>query len=66
MKIGENIDYFFNKLLPKKLIVVTIATVIVFLELEPPDEYWWILLAYFGVNIAGNITKNIVGNKEKK
>ena len=61
MKIGEKIDYFFNKMLPKKLIVVTIATVIVFKKIDPPQEYWWILLAYFGVNMAGAITKNIVG-----
>lgn len=63
-KIADAIDFFFNKMLPKKLIVVTIATIIVFMKIEPPAEYWYILMAYFGVNIAGTITKNLT-SKEK-
>ncbi len=64
-KIAEGIDFFFNKMLPKKLIVVAIATTIVFKELDAPKEYWYILMAYFGVNIAGAMTKNLT-SKEKK
>ena len=52
----EKLDKFFNKILPKKFIVITIATVIVFLKLDPPVEYWWLLMAYFGLNVVGKFT----------
>jgi len=48
----EKLDYFFNKVIPKKFIVITIATVIVFLKLDAPSEYWYLLIAYFGGNVA--------------
>ena len=48
----EKLDYFFNKVLPKKFIVITVATVIVFMKLDPPAEYWYLLIAYFGGNVA--------------
>ena len=51
--LAEKIDFFFNKLLPKKIIVITIATIIVFKQLEAPQEFWFILMGYFSVNIAG-------------
>lgn len=53
----EKLDYIFNKLLPKKFIVVTVATVIVFMKLNPPTEYWYILMAYFGVNAVQKFSK---------
>ena len=58
-EFGKGVDFFFNKIIPKKLLVVIIATVIVLKEIDAPDEYWWILMAYFGVNITGNIAKTI-------
>ena len=48
----EKLDYIFNKMLPKKFIVITVATVIVFLQIEAPSEYWYLLIAYFGGNVA--------------
>ncbi len=47
-----DLDKFFNKTLPKKFIVITVATVIVFMKLNPPAEYWYLLIAYFGGNVA--------------
>lgn len=59
--MSEKLDYFFNKVLPKKFIVITVATIIVFLKLDPPAEYWYLLIAYFGGNFA---TKFIPKDKE--
>ena len=66
-EIGKGADAIFNKILPKKLLVVAIATLIVMKEIDAPEEYWWILLAYFGVNIGGTLVRNIGQNigKEK-
>jgi len=58
-EFGKGVDFFFNKVIPKKLLVVCIATTIVFKGIDAPEEYWWILMAYFGVNITGNIAKTI-------
>lgn len=68
MKIKEfakGIDFFFNKLIPKKLTVVVIATVIVFKKLTPPREYWWILFGYFGVNVFVKLILAFRGQDEK-
>lgn len=51
MKIGEKVDYFFNKMLPKKLLVVALATWVIGKGFDAPDYYWWILLTYMGVNV---------------
>ena len=61
LSLSERLDYVFNKLLPKKFIVVTVATVIVFMNLKPPTEYWYILMAYFGVNAIQKFTNKIGG-----
>ena len=53
-----DIDKFFNKTLPKKFIVVTVATIIVFMKLNPPTEYWYLLMAYFGVNAVKGFIKD--------
>lgn len=50
--MNDILDKFFNKTLPKKFIVITVATVIVFMKLDPPPEYWYLLIAYFGGNVA--------------
>ena len=50
--MNDILDKFFNKTLPKKFIVITVATVIVFMKLDPPAEYWYLLIAYFGGNVA--------------
>jgi len=53
----KKLDYFFNKMLPKKFIVITVATVIVFMKLTPPQEYWYLLIAYFTGNAVTKFTK---------
>ena len=56
-ELQKKIDYIFNKMLPKKFIVITLATIIVFMELNPPIEYWYLLMIYFGGNVAQKFTK---------
>ena len=51
-KILDAMDFIFNKAIPKKFLIVTVATVIVFMKLDPPSEYWYLLIAYFGGNVA--------------
>jgi len=58
--LAGKIDFFFNKLLPKKFLVVAIATVIVFKEINAPKEYWYLLWLYFG----GNVVKGIFSKKD--
>jgi hypothetical protein len=50
-KIFEGIDYFFNKVIPKKFIVFSSATVLVFLGKIEGQHWFYIALAYFGVNV---------------
>ena len=58
--LAEKIDFFFNKMLPKKFIAITIATILVFKQLEVPSEYWYLLMVYFG----GNVVKGIFTKKD--
>ena len=53
----DKLNYFFNKMLPKKFIVITVATVIVFMKMQPPNEYWYLLIAYFTGNTVQKFTK---------
>jgi hypothetical protein len=53
----EKLDFIFNKVLPKKFIVITVATVVVFMGIEAPQEYWWLLIAYFTGNAATKFVK---------
>lgn len=62
-KFVEGIDYFFNKMLPKKLIVVALATWVVLSKIEAPNEYYYILMSYMGVNIAGKFA-SVIGKKK--
>jgi len=62
-KIANGIDYFFNKMLPKKLIVVILATWVILSKIEAPSEYYYILMAYMGVNIAGKFA-SVIGKKK--
>ncbi len=63
-KIVDGIDFFFNKLLPKKLLVFVIATIIVLKGINAPSEYWYVLMAYMGVNIAGKFA-GVLGKKDE-
>jgi hypothetical protein len=47
----ETIDFFFNKLLPKKLIVWIVACILIF-DGKLLSEHWlYVSLVYLGVNI---------------
>lgn len=49
-KVADAIDWFFNKLLPKKFLVVVLGTILVFKAIEVPDAFWYILMIYIGGN----------------
>lgn len=49
--IAESVDWFFNKLLPKKFIVFIVSTIIILKGATPPVEYWYILMIYIGGNV---------------
>jgi hypothetical protein len=49
-KIAESLDYFFNKLLPKKFIVLTVATVLIFIDKLDGEQWFIVAAAYLGVN----------------
>jgi len=63
--IGEKLDYFFNKMIPKKLLVWVVATVIIFVVKDPDGKHWmsgemwgYITLAYLGVNAVKGFATN--------
>ena len=62
-RIGEGVDFIFNKLLPKKFIVFIVSTVIVMKQIEAPKEYWYILMVYIGGNVIKGFAEAI--NKGK-
>lgn len=64
----KKIDFFLNKLLPKKLIVWIIATILVFNKLIPGDLWCYITMIYLGVNVAqkfSGLEKNFFKDIEK-
>lgn len=68
-KILKTIDFIFNKMLPKKFIVFTVATIIVLNKMDVPSEYWEILKYYLIggslITTSNVISKNIKENKDK-
>ena len=48
-------DFFFNKMLPKKFIVFTIATIALFMKLLNGQQ--WTIVA--GIYIGGNVLKTL-------
>ncbi len=62
-RIADALDWFFNKLLPKKFIVFVVSTIIILMEIKAPAEYWYILMIYIG----GNTLSKLAGAlKERK
>lgn len=64
-KIGEKIDFAFNKMLPKKFIVFAVATVMAFMG--KIDGFQWFIIAgaYLGVNVIQHYAKKqFNGGKE--
>ncbi len=55
----NKLDFFFNKLLPKKFIVFTIATIGLFLGLINGSS--WTIIA--GAYIGGNIGAKLIAKK---
>ena len=53
-------DFFFNKLIPKKFIVFTIATIGLFMHLL--DGQQWTIVA--GIYIGGNVLRMLVGGRK--
>lgn len=54
--MSSKIDFFFNKLLPKKLIVFAIATIGLFMGLLNGQQ--WTIVA--GIYIGGNVLRYIL------
>jgi hypothetical protein len=48
----KRIDFIFNKVLPKKLVVWIVATILVWNKLIPGDLWCYITMIYLGVNVA--------------
>lgn len=58
------LDFFFNKMLPKKLIVFSIASIALFMDLISGTEWTIIAGIYLGLNMTGKAIALIP--KEKK
>jgi hypothetical protein len=52
----ETIDFFFNKLLPKKLIVWIVACILIFDGKISGDNWLYISLVYIGANMIQKFT----------
>jgi len=50
----KDLDFFFNKMLPKKLIVFTIATIALFMKLIDGMQWTIISGVYLGLNMTGH------------
>ncbi len=61
-KLGDSVDWFFNKLLPKKFLVVVLGTIIVFRGVIVPDAFWYILMIYIGGNTVAKFA-NVFNKK---
>ena len=64
-KIANAVDWFFNKLLPKKFLVVVLGTIIVFREVIVPDAFWYILMIYIGGNTVAKFAHVFKNGKDK-
>ena len=49
----KGLDFFFNKMLPKKLIVFSIASIALFMGLISGTEWTVIAGIYLGLNMTG-------------
>ena len=50
-KLISGVDFFFNKMIPKKLLVWVIATVLCFLGVLNGDLWAYISMMYIGTNV---------------
>jgi len=65
-KVGQGIDFFFNKLLPKKFIVFIVACILVFMDKITGEQWFWIAGIYIGMNVTGKITNGVSSYLENK
>jgi len=63
--VGKAFDFFFNKMLPKKLIVFSIASIALFMGLITGTEWTIIAGIYLGLNLTGKAIQLIPHKKEK-
>ncbi len=59
-ELGKKLDTFFNKIIPKKLLIMLIATVLVFMN--KIDGFQWFIIAgaYLGVNVIQHYAKKSI------
>jgi hypothetical protein len=55
--LTENIDFFFNKVIPKKLLVFIVATILIFDNKLSGDMWGFIAMIYLGTNVLQKFTK---------
>lgn len=60
----KGLDFFFNKLIPKKFLVFSIATIALFLELIDGGQWTIIAGLYLGINMTGKAI-SLIPKKEK-
>lgn len=64
-KVLKAVDFFFNKLLPKKFIVITVATIFVAKQMNIPTQYWELLKYYMiggaVITTGSNVAKAVTG-----
>ena len=51
-KLGSGLDFIFNKLIPKKLVVILMGFHLINKGLAVPDFFWGLLITYVGGNVA--------------
>lgn len=56
-KIYNHFDFIFNKLLPKKLVVMLISTIALFKDKMSDENFIIVCGIYMGVNIIGKFSK---------
>lgn len=58
------IDFFFNKVIPKKFIVFTLACIFLFMDKLTNEQWFYIALAYFGINVINAIKGRLNGGEK--
>ena len=62
----KTLDFIFNKMLPKKLIVFSIASIALFMKLISGTEWTVIAGIYLGLNMTGKAIQLIPTKKEEE
>ena len=61
----NKIDFFFNKVIPKKFIVFTLASIFLWQGFITDNQWYIIALAYFGINVINAIKGRLNGGKNE-